>query len=377
MRLTIASFTALALVVGACTDDMAPMAEPEPEPGLAIRITATIPPGSEAEYCKFVTVPETWVTKDYIEYTPGSHHAGVMQTPYTSIPTQKEDGTPVDTSGVFDCSEGVLSSWRFTKIVGGSVNAGAASILAFPDGVGMRIGGVLLMNAHYRNGSDAPLVADVQISFDTTTADQIVYEGDLLGIYNPLIAVPARGTARARMRCPIYRDITIATTQSHMHERGVGFRASINDQAPYYVHDRWQDVPVGYYESLHAKAGSVLDFSCDYRNTEDRRVYMGLRTTDEMCVVTGTYYPADPRISSCLDETGKVFGGDWIGEGTATCQQTMDCLAQAQGLSATADCMLAASPAVSHESSEVFRCFLRAQEPELECGLQIQACAAR
>ena len=162
-----------------------------------------------------------------------------------------------------------------------------------------------------------------------------------------------------------------------MHARGVGFQASIDGQAPYYSHDRWENVPVGHYEGLHAKAGSVLDFQCDYRNTEDRRVYMGLRTTDEMCVLTGTYYPADPRISNCLDETGKVFGGDWVGEGTATCQQTMGCLALAQDLPAMTDCMLAGSPSVSHESSELLRCFFRAQDPEAECGPQAQACAAR
>jgi len=325
-----------------------------------------------------VTIPETWVTKDKVEFTAGSHHVIVFQTPYTSIPTQKLDGTPIDTSGPFDCSDGPMNGWSITKVIGGSQNQGGAAILSFPEGVGLRIGGVLLINIHYRNGSDASIAADVKIAFDTTAPERMEQEGDVLFLYNPLISVPAGGESRARWRCPVYRDITIANAQSHMHARGVGYEARIDDGAPFYVTDRWEDVPVKPFDGLTVKAGSKLDYHCDYRNTGATPIYQGVRTTDEMCMLVGSYYPADPRTANCLDETGKLPGGEWIGEGTATCEQTLGCLQVAQGdLRRITDCMLAASPAVSRESSELLRCFLGAKDPDAQCAPQILACAAR
>ena len=166
MRPLLASLPALALAAGACADDV-----PEPEPGLELRMSATIPAGAEVEYCRFVTVPETWVTKDAIEFSAGSHHVLVFQTPYASIPTQTDGGRPVDTSGVFDCSDGVTSDWSVTKIAGGSQNRSGASAMAFPEGVALRLGGVLLINVHYRNGSDEPLEAEVKVTYDTTPLD--------------------------------------------------------------------------------------------------------------------------------------------------------------------------------------------------------------
>jgi len=370
--------SALALAAGACTDPGDPLPDPPSEPQLELHLKATIDPGAEREYCQFVTVPETWVTRDAVDFTAGSHHVLVYQTPYASIPTHKDDGTPVDTGGVFDCSDGVTHGWSVTKVVGGSQNQSGDSILAFPEGVGIRIGGVMLMNVHYRNGSDEPLEADARVVFDTIAADRIVDEGDVLFLYNPLISVPPGRTARARWRCPVYQDITIANAQSHMHARGFAYEARVDDGAPFYVNDRWEGVPVERYDALTVKAGSKLDYHCDYRNTGDTPIYQGPRTTDEMCMLVGSYYPADPRTSRCLDETGTLPGGEWIGQGAATCERTLSCLLTAQGrLPAIADCMLAAAPAVSRETSDLLRCLMGAEDPMAQCAAEITSCSAR
>ena len=80
MRPLIASLPALALAAGACTDDTTGA-----DPQLVLRMSATIPAGAEVEYCRFVTVPETWVTKDTVRFSAGSHHVLVFQTQYESI----------------------------------------------------------------------------------------------------------------------------------------------------------------------------------------------------------------------------------------------------------------------------------------------------
>lgn len=362
--------TALILLAAAgCTD--------EPKV-LELRMQATIPAATEVEYCKFVTIDNAWVTRDHIEFTAGSHHVLVYQTPYTTIPTHKDDGTPVDTSGVFDCSDGATNGWSITKLIGGSQNRNGDAILNFPDGIGVNVGGVVMINVHYVNASDEPLATDVRITFDTLPANEIIQEGDILFLYNPMISVPPNATATARYRCPVYSEITIANVQSHMHSRGVAYEARVDDGAPFYTNTRWESVPVIGLDNMTVPAGSRLDYRCDYRNTEARHVYQGPRASDEMCMLIGSYYPADPRTGFCLDEAGKGPGGDWIGQGSATCQQTLGCLQNAGGnLQAVTDCAMASSADVSVELSAALRCFMSATDPLAQCGPQIQACAAR
>jgi hypothetical protein len=93
-------------------------------------------------------------------------------------------------------------------------------------------------------------------------------------------------------------------------------------------------------------------------------------------MLIGSYYPADPRTANCTDVTGELFGGDVVGQGTATCQATMGCLQAAQDFRGVTDCVLAAKPEVSHEASELVRCMSVAADPLAECGAQIEACGA-
>jgi hypothetical protein len=366
------------LFASACGGDStpdSPDAAP-PEPRLHLEMTTTIAPGDEVEHCKFVTVPDSWITRDDVTFAPGSHHVLVFQTPYTAIPTEKEDGTPVDTSGVFDCSDGATNGWRVSKVIGGSQNANGESVLAFPPGIGVHVGGVLMLNVHYINATDQPLTPNVLIDLFTIPEAEVTEEGDILFIYNPLISVGPDATSRASWSCPVYRDITISNAQSHMHARGVGYEARVDAAAPFYVNDRWEAVPVQHYDNLVVPEGARLNYHCDYQNTEDHAVYQGPRSTDEMCMLIGSYYPADPRTANCLDPTGNLPGGDWIGNGTATCAQTMGCVQDTapNDLAAVTDCMLAADPAVAHATSELLRCFMRATSPA-DCEAEIAVCA--
>jgi hypothetical protein len=357
---------------------------PAPGEGLQLQMSTTIPAGVEGERCRFViaSADDLWVIRDQVRFTQGSHHFLLYETSYDSIPTMRDDGVAVDTSGVFDCSDGATNGWSVTKLVGGSQNGEGESMLAFPAGVAMpvRAGAVLLMNAHYVNASPQ----EIRINLYTIPESEVTTEGDLLFLYNPLIAVPGHGTARARWRCPVHTDITIANLQSHMHVRGVGYQAAADDGAPFYENDQWENVPVKRFEpGLQVAAGSTLDYHCDYENGEDREVFQGPRSTDEMCMLIGSYYPADPRTANCLDETGERLAGEWIGNGTATCAATLDCIGAA--LQSGADdplrplttCMLSAKPDVSREASAYFRCLIYAADPQTECAAEITACQAR
>lgn len=371
------------------SDSSDPLEPPPDGEGVQFQITTTLEPGVEAEHCLFVKGPgeKMWVARDEARFDTGSHHVLLYETDYDEIPTRKEGGAEVDTSGVFDCSDGATNGWRVTRLVGGSQNATGDSMIRFPEGVAMpvRAGAVLLLNVHYINASDERIEPEARINLHTIPAEEVETEGDLLFLYNPLIKVPANGAARARGRCPVHGDITIANVQSHMHARGTGYAAMVAGEAePFYVNQDWSNIEVKSFEpELRVPAGASLEYYCDYENSEDRTVYQGARSTDEMCMLIGSYYPADLRTSNCLDENGQE-GGEWIGAGAATCAETMGCLfgidypSLPDPFPSMIDCLIEADPAVSRQTSDLLNCMVSmqdpAQNPATTCAPQIAAC---
>jgi hypothetical protein len=359
---------------------------PEPGEGVQFAMTTTLEAGVEAEHCKFMQVPDEkmWVTRDEARFDKGSHHVLLYETAYDTIPTETEDGVAVDTSGVFDCSQGATQGWDITKLIGGSQNGEGDSMLRFPPGVAMpvRAGAVVLMNVHYINASDQTIEPEARLNLYSIPEEEVETEGDLLFLYNPLIRVPANGSSRARWRCPVHQDITIANVQSHMHARGVGYAAMVTGQEPFYENDRWSNVEVKSFEpGLQVAAGSSLDYYCDYQNGEDHAVYQGARSTDEMCMLIGSYYPADPATARCNSETGEQ-AGEWIGEGTATCAETMNCVLgidfeAGDPLPKMTDCMAAADPSVSRETSDFMLCLFNQNNPVTDCPEVLAACQAK
>ncbi|MEZ4312085.1 MAG: hypothetical protein R3F14_29000 [Polyangiaceae bacterium] len=364
---------------------------PAPGKGVQYKMTVAIESGTESEKCMFVKAPDTdiMVQRDEVRFTPGSHHFLLYETAYTDIPTEKTNGTKVDTSGVFDCSDGATNGWQVTKLVGGSQNADGGSILSFPENVAMRVrgGAVLLMNAHYINTSSDVLEPEVRINLYTIPESQVEHEGDIVFYYNPFIAVPAQSEGRARMRCTIGADITMTNFQSHMHRRGVGYAASIvGEDKPFYENDLWEGVPVkDFGAGKKITKGSVLDYHCDYKNPEQHDVFQGPRTTDEMCMAIGSYYPADPMTSLCattLDDGTVIsnFGAEWVGNGDKTCKETMGCVQSAFNAEDVFEeitlCMLDSSPDKSKEVSDAIRCLFTHENPLSACQTEFATCQA-
>lgn len=395
--------SALSLVsMMGCGGDDPVTPEPTPElleppaagQGIQLSMVTKLDPGTEAEHCMFVKGPADgmFIQRDEVRYTKGSHHFLLYETSYTEIPTAKQDGTAVDTSGVFDCSDGATNGWAVTKLVAGSQNADGTSMVSFPEGVAMKVApnAVLMMNAHYINASAAVAEPVVKINLYTLPEAEVKIEGDILFLYNPFIRVSANSTRTARMRCPVHSDITIQNLQSHMHARGVGYQASILGEAtPMYTNTVWESVPVkDYGAGLKVAAGSTIDYQCDYKNTEARDVFQGPRSTDEMCMLIGSYYPADPATANCwADSVGapdqNSLGGEWVGDGKETCAATLGCFQKAFSTSfeALMTCVGDSDPAVSREMSDSLRCIIKSlnqnKDPMTECQPEISACLAK
>jgi hypothetical protein len=395
---------ALALVLGGCSTGDEAKGPEEPE-GVSFSMTTTIGPGVEVEHCKFVRGPAErfWVNRDHVEYTAGSHHFLLYTTPYDEIPTERDDGDPIEwvdeEQGVFDCSDGVQFGFSVSNLIGGSQNADGDSMVNLPDGVGIPVEGdsVLLMNAHYINASSEVLEPVVDVTLETLEEGEVQTEGGMLFWYNIFIKAPAMGTGYATARCNIPDDITITNTQSHMHARGVDYLAEVGDGSDMrmlYENTEWENVPVAVHDpGFEVAGGSQIEWTCDYDNPGTEDVFQGPRTTDEMCMLIGSYYPADPKVSVCAydpeaPQATNFMGSEWVGQGETSCAESLQCFQDSIGgggmfeiLSQVTECVNASDPAVSKELSAAIGCsfasFMTGKSPIETCAPAYAACSAK
>jgi hypothetical protein len=351
--------------------------------GFQVKLKTKIGSGEEHEYCKFEKVPESWAVRDEVRFSPGSHHVLLYATSYAEIPTKRDDGTAIvtDANGVYDCTDGATNGITVTAVTGGSQNRNGDSILNFPPGVAVKTGGIVLINAHYINATDKELEPEARVNIYTIPQSEVKTEGGMLFLYQPFIYVPGMGTSTARWSCPVHTDIKIANLQSHMHARGVGYKAELvdgNNRSMLYESSAWESVPTKNYpgEGLAVKAGSRFDYQCNYNNNEARDVFQGAKASDEMCMLIGSYYPRDDRSAQCINAAGTGYGAEWIGAGTKTCAQTIDCVQSATDEGGIAMCVQQSKPSVSKAMSEALNCYILNADPATACAAQFTACAA-
>lgn len=248
----------------------------------------------------------------------------------------------------------------------------------------VRPGAVLMVNGHFLNPSSEKSTPEVRVNLYTIPESELKEEGDILFLYNPFIHVGANGKSRARMRCPVHKDITLVNAQSHMHARGIGYEASVvGDAQPFYTHTHWESVPIKEFgDGLHIKAGSFLDYHCDYNNAATRDIFQGPSAKDEMCMLVGSYYPANEATTNCLEDPllpidQNSMGGEWVGNGTTSCANTLGCIQSAQDFNILQSCIVASDPAVSKEMSAAVRCIFKSANPLASCQTEFSQCLAK
>ena len=345
---------------GNTTEELMP---PPAGKGVQFKMVSTLDPGQEIERCQFLVAPPGGlnINHDEVRYTPGSHHVLLYLTPYTAVPTMDMAGKARDTSGVFDCAQGATADWSVTGVVAGAQSFDGGSMVSLPADTAVKVpaGAVLLMNTHYLNARPTPLTAETRINVYTLPDAEVKQEGGVLFFYNPFISIPGKARASARMRCGLDKDITLTNVQSHMHKRGVGYKADLIDASGkkveqiYESHD-WENVNVKRFEpGMKIPAGSALDYRCEYDNPEDRQVSQGGSTRDEMCMLIGSYYPRRPELEACNDA---VF----YGSGSKSCQVSAAC---ALGAVASSDyeamyaCVVDSCEAAARPLTDVLMCY--------------------
>jgi hypothetical protein len=276
---------------------------------------------SEAFRCMYVQMPPTdgYIVGGQHQYTAGSHHLLLYRTDLTAM--------PAGGGNIIDCYEGssdVMSHIR------GVVYAAQTpqGDYTMPQGIGLpyKANDIFLFQTHYLNPNGADLDAEADVYLQTTSQG-VSTPADLLFFYDPYIDVPAGGRATAGMRCPIQQDITMLSFGSHYHARGVGYSAFLDPPngpratTPFYTSASWSN-PTITTATISVPAGSHIRYQCQYDNTQGAQPFFqgDSAATNEMCMFVALYYPA---MSLADDE---CFGGDEVGQGTASCVDTMSCM---------------------------------------------------
>ncbi len=327
-------------------------------------MSVVVPAHAEQHLCQFVQMPssarELFIQGGSYTTTPGTHHFLLFRT------------APIDPPPVLgvprDCYEGGgLMQFERGFVTGGQLRAESAE---FPPGAALafRPGEILLLQSHFLNPGEANLESRVHVEMHPARADEVTVRVGTFRFYNPYIYVPARSRATARMRCHVHNEVTVISAGSHMHARGVAYRAYLDPSAgdrataPFFTTDDWQHPPF-WRGPLTAKAGSAIRFECDYDNKEDRTVTQGLQSTDEMCMFSAFYVPEQP------DDENDCVSMDMQGSGGRTCAETNSCIAQ---------CLPADAPRFVEGKADVGACWQKCiaescpnvsevLTPQLEC----------
>ena len=333
----------------------------------------TVPPHQELHTCQLATLPnasDVEAVSFSHEYTLGSHHFLVIQTDLDAI--------PADLSGQYDCTFGDEPIMQHARgvVYGAQTPTGHFPL---PTGVGYHIKAqqVVILQAHYLNPSAEPIHAEVHFGIDVGNAADVQQQAGYLFFYDPLIYVPAAGSAASGISCGVPSDINIISASTHYHQRGTGMRvwldpAGVPESQPFYETHDWQHAS-DFHGPFAVPAGSRLRFQCDYVNPDDSDVFEGPNAlTSEMCVFGGLYYP---KQSDAFDHCDPV---SIVGTGQSTCSELVDCELACSGSNVDTckeKCLVSGCPSAADDLQQWRVCVERECQAEcaaqhcLECGL--------
>lgn len=266
---------------------------PPPADGIQLSTAGvTIMPGQDVEYCEVVALPGSSDTLYYMnrfesQMTGGSHHLIV-----SAAAPGSGSGDDLVVGDQFECAGGTFGG-DFIP-VGGSQSSYQDE--SFPEGVGRVFHGgqKLVVNYHYLNVSDSPVNAQVQLNLHTTSEDKIQYIANSFGFYNVGFNIPAGTSDSVFTECTFTEDITISQLTRHTHRWGTDFNVwylgGENDGELVFSSSNYEDTDHDFEVPIVAPAGTGFRFECAFNNTEDYALRFGLKATDEMCILFGTWW---------------------------------------------------------------------------------------
>lgn len=305
---------ALVFVLAACGgggttppggDDVQPGDGSDQPPGRGFVITSIdvqIAPGQEITRCFFFRTPNTEplvIKKWSSEMAPGSHHMIVFTTGDT-------DAGPPGTLSDSDCGGFApvggteTPSWTYA-----AQTPTAELTLPADDGEGKPLGQEIPANTagyiqmHYLNATDAPLSAHVKLVAEAYDAGTVYTKTSPFVTYDGNISIGAHEVGHVETTsCNTPAGVKFWLMSTHAHKQAV--HTEVRDGATVMVSsDDWEHPTVATFNNtpFFTFTTNSLTWSCTYDNTGDnanRTITAGnSAATDEMCMASGYFFPAD------------------------------------------------------------------------------------
>jgi len=297
---TIWAATLACLVIGG-TVDAKRLHLRKPRHGFQMRMTPfVIPAGADREGCEYRTTPNRKamdVQSFELRATPGTHHFVVWD--YLG-----GDRNPSDFWTGIRYSPGCIGlgpqgSFASTANLFGM--QAARSRVEFPPGIAVRLepNAIVYPNLHFHNYSDKSVLGQAVFNFVAAPEGTVLHHAQALTVGTFQISIPPLSTAAVTGEWRTSMALNVIQLSTHQHRRGTlmsihHIDAAGNDMGELVVSDNWEHPNVQWYpQALRLPAGEGLRFTCEWNNPDDHAVHFGPTSEDEMCFVTGYFYPDD------------------------------------------------------------------------------------
>jgi hypothetical protein len=275
----------------------------------------SVPPGGE--YYKCQDFPNTFgkdiaILESHSSMTVGSHHLFVFRLTPDGFYGAPSNLGPNNTKGpLVDCPSGGTEFHPY-------VHAAQApeQDSKYPDGVGQAFNSneTARIMVHYLNTKTEPVKTSVTVTMRYVAADQVQQLAASIFLNTIGIRVPAGKTTQT-FSYKLTSDINLLAASGHMHQRGIHFVATAikadGTKKELYTTDTWDEPTPGVFDPATPLAnGSGIQWACSYDNQTGKTLRFGeSAVSNEMCIFTGTYYPAPGG--------GGIYSQDF-GAGTST-----------------------------------------------------------
>lgn len=354
----------------------APLAPPPAGLGQQLRLSHSVGPGEERSVCQYFVLPEKAVDIERIEHSlsVGSHHILLMETVLTPEDVATRLGQTLD-----NCETRPERVQGISSIIYGG-QPGEASV-QYPEGSALRMpaGTVMLLEHHVVNTTSRVIDAEARVNL-WQASTPVTRFGGVLHYYDWAIHVPPRSTGMTQLRCRIPEALTIAFGHSHMHDRGVEYRAyrlSGTNRELLFEARGSESVTRQFVPYFEVEAGDNIELECRYDNSTDQAFFQGLSASDnEMCSFIAGYVARSGSRMPLIDEWCLGEGSGVVGHGDLDCAGIDACmLAKADTLGAVdleargpQECFLRGCPDATIPFTELVQC--RAQRCAAVCAVE-------
>jgi hypothetical protein len=257
-----------------------------------------VPPGGE--YYKCQDFPNTFggdiaIVDSKSVMTVGSHHLFVFRLSQGGFYGGTPNLGPNDTKGpLVDCPSGGV---EFHPFVHGAQSP--VQETTYPDGLGQAFNSdeTVRIMVHYLNTTSDAITAGVTVTLKYVEASAVQNLAASVFLNSLGLKVPP-GASTQSFTYQVPMDLNLLSASGHMHRRGTQFvgTAVLPDgtKKTIYTTNTWDEpVAASFTPAMTLPSGSSIQWACSYANDTGMTLGFGeSANSNEMCIFTGTYYPA-------------------------------------------------------------------------------------